>query len=76
MALWWMISRSWGHPRARKRLDAVRNELTDLLVAQGFDAEACGDEIERLYVEYRTDTPPFRIKRHLAANKPPDDLDL
>lgn len=74
MALWWLISNTWQDPRARRRFDAVRDELTDLLVAQGFDGEASGDEIERLYAAYRTDRPPFRIKRHLEPNKPPEHL--
>lgn len=77
MTLWWLISTAWRRdPQAREWLTDARDELTDLLVAQGFDAQACGDEIERLYVEYRTDTPPFRIKRHLKRNQPPEDLDI
>ena len=74
MALWWLISNTWKDPRARRRFDAVRKELTDLLVSQGFDAKACDNEIERLYAAYRTERPPFRIKRHLKPNKPPEHL--
>ncbi|MCV3768736.1 hypothetical protein [Rhizobium sp. TRM95796] len=72
MTLWWLISGTWKNDRnARVRLDSVRDALTDLLQAQGFDGQAAGDEIERLYVLYRTDNPPFRIKRHLKPNQPP-----
>lgn len=72
MTLWWLISGTWKKDRnARARLDEVRDALTDLLKAQGFDQQAASNEIERLYVLYRTDKPPFRIKRHLRPNQPP-----
>lgn len=75
MALWRWISNTWRHDQdARRTLDGMRDDLTDLLVSQGFKTQACGDEIERLFAEYNTDQPPFRIKRHLKANQPPDEL--
>jgi len=73
MFLWLWISETWRlHAIPRSCFDALRDDVTDLLVKQGFESQGCGDEIERLFKEYKTDTPPFRIKRHLDANQPPD----
>lgn len=73
MFLWLWISETWRlQEKPRSRFDAMRDDVTDLLVKQGFESQVCGDEIERLFGEYKTDTPPFRIKRHLKANQPPD----
>ena len=66
MALWMWIHNTWlADTHARQTLDSMRNDLVDALAKQGFDPKLSENVFEELAERYKSDLPPFRIKRHL-----------
>lgn len=65
-ALWLWIWSAWRFDKdARKTIDLIRDNIVDQLVAQGFDLRQSEERFEELAAKYKSDLPPFRIKRHL-----------
>lgn len=73
--LWMWIHNTWRvDPHARETLDSMRNDLVDELQRQGFDPRESEERFEELAYKYKSNFPPFRIKRHLQ-DTPPDGQD-
>lgn len=65
-ALWLWIWSAWRYDKdARRSIDLIRDNIVDQLVAQGFDLRLSEERFEELAEKYKSDLPPFRIKRHL-----------
>ena len=52
----------------RWALDALRDQIVDVLLVQHFDLRESEEMFEDLVVRYAKDILPFRIKRHLGRS--------
>ncbi|MBX9459669.1 MAG: hypothetical protein KL863_28615 [Rhizobium sp.] len=69
-ALWLWIWSAWRFDKdARKSIDLIRDNIVDQMVAQGFDLRQSEERFEELAEKYKSDLPPFRIKRHLQKRQ-------